>query len=311
MPIPGRDNFQLSEVGLSQPPAPQTYRFADAGREFDPKVRVLLQASIARSTQRAYQTDLDHFLAWGGSVPASAETVARYLADHAEILTVATLARRTVAIGRAHVIRGFPNPAANDLVRIALRGIRRMYGRPQERVAALTKEQLLAIVSSLNNSTRDIRDRALLLIGFAGAFRRSELVSLDCHSIERRPAGIVISIRRSKTDQEGHGREIAIPSSGGSMCPVAAVDAWLEVAGITEGPIFRTITRKGDVRPNRLATEAVALIVKQRARLIGLAVDRYSGHSLRSGFVTSAAMAGIPIWKIKASEPKSCLPTIL
>ena len=167
------DNIQLSEPTAS----PSHQSFGPDPRRFDPKVREFLQASIAASTRRAYQSDLDHFLAWGGSMPATPETIARYLADFATMLSMATLARRIVAIGRTHILRGFSNPAANDLVRITLRGIRRTYGRPQERVAALTKEQLIAITSTLGNSPKDIRDRALLLIGFAGAFRRSELIS--------------------------------------------------------------------------------------------------------------------------------------
>jgi integrase len=288
------DNIQLSEPTSS--PSPIS---SDPVR-LDPKVKEFLQASIAASTRRAYQNDLDHFLAAGGSLPATSEMVAKYLADHAETLSTSTLARRTVAIGRAHVLRGFVNPAANDLVRITLRGIRRTYGRPQERVRALTKDHLIAINSSLGNSAKDIRDRALLLIGFAGAFRRSELVSIDCNSIERKPAGIVISIQKSKTDQERRGRQIAIPKSDGCLCPVAALDAWLEFAEISQGPMFRPVTRRGQVLPRRLSSEAVALIVKQRSNMIGVGGTRYSGHSLRAGFATSAAIAGVPIWKIKA-----------
>jgi integrase len=293
---PASDNIQLSEPSLS----PSHRTFASQTDHFDPKVRAFLEASIAASTRRAYQSDLDHFHAWGGSVPASAETVAKYLADHARILSTATLARRTVAIGRAHILRGFANPAANDLVRIILRGIRRTYGRPQERVAALTKEHLVAITSALGNSARDVRDRALLLIGFAGAFRRSELISLDCDSIERKSAGVVVSIRKSKTDQKRRGRQIAIPKSGGDMRPIAALDAWLDLANISEGPVFRPVTRRSDVLPCRLSSEAIALIVKQRSSMIASSGARYSGHSLRAGFVTSAAIAGVPVWKIKA-----------
>jgi integrase len=295
-----RKNLQSPEPSPSPPPTEtQTCSVSPEPDQFDSKVRKFLQASIAANTRRAYQHDLDHFLAWGGRLPASPETVAKYLADHAGALCTATLARRTVAIGRAHILRGFPNPAANDLVRITLRGIRRTYGRPQDRVTALTKEHLVAITSSLGNSARDIRDRALLLIGFAGAFRRSELIAVDCNSIERRSAGIVISISRSKTDQERRGRQIAIPRSGGCICPIAALDAWLEFANISEGPIFRSVTRRGAVLPCRLSAEAVALIVKARSRSIAPKGARYSGHSLRAGFVTSAAIAGVPVWKIK------------
>jgi integrase len=137
------------------------------------------------------------------------------------------------------------------------------------------------------------------LIGFAGAFRRSELVAIDCSSIKRTPEGISIRVGRSKTDQEGRGREIAIPCSNGTTCPVQALDAWLELANITEGPVFRPVTTQGGVLPRRLSREAVALIVKERSKSIGVPA-RYSGHSLRAGFVTTAALAGVPIWKIKA-----------
>jgi integrase len=145
-----------------------------------------------------------------------------------------------------------------------------------------------------------VRDRALLLIGFAGAFRRSELISVDCKSIERRSAGIVISLRKSKTDQINRGREVGIPYSSGKICPIQALDAWLDLAQITEGPVFRSVTRWGDVLSQRLSGEAIAVIVKERSRSIPCQETRYSGHSLRAGFVTSAAMAEVPIWKIRA-----------
>ena len=216
------------------------------------------------------------------------------------MLSTATLARRLAAIGRAHVVAGFPNLAHGDLIRITLRGIRRTCGYPQQRVAALTTEHLIAMVSLLGNSTKDVRDRALLLIGFAGAFRRSELVALDRESIEHCPSGLIVTIRKSKTDQERHGRKIVIPISRGAICPVRAFEDWIDLAKITEGPIFRPVTKQGEVLPRRLSADAVALIVKQRSHSISRTGDRYSGHSLRAGFVTTAALAGVPIWKIKA-----------
>ena len=215
-------------------------RSSDTGH-FDPEIRRFLDASIAASTRRAYDGDVAHFVAWGGSIPAPSETIARYLADHAATLSMATLCRRLAAIGRAHVLEGLANPATTDLVRMVRRGIRRLYGRPQERVSALTKEHLVAIVSSLGNSTRDVRDRALLSIGFAGAFRRSELIAIDFNSIKRNPQGIVIRVCKSKTDQESRGRDIAIPYSAGPACPVQALDVWLDLAKITEGPVFRPV----------------------------------------------------------------------
>ena len=155
--------------------------------------------TTAPNTRRAYDSDLREFLAWGGSLPASPDVVARYLAAHAAIHAVATLARRLVAIRRAHALRGLPDPVRSELVRLTFRGIRRAHGRPQRRAAALTTERIDTIMGSLGDSMRDVRDRALLLIGFAGAFRRSELSRIDCESIERTARGIVITMPKSKT----------------------------------------------------------------------------------------------------------------
>jgi len=159
---------------------------------------------------------------------------------------------------------------------------------------------MATIVASLGDSLRDARDRALLLIGFAGAFRRSELSRIDCESIERTARGIVITIPKSKTDQEGQARHVAIPHGRSAICPIRALDQWLELSGVTEGPVFRPVTRRGQVLPHRLSGDSIAKIIKHRVKTIGLDPARYSGHSLRAGFVTSAATAGAPAWRIKA-----------
>jgi len=175
----------------------------------DPKVLEFIAAATSANTLRAYDSDLAHFLAWCGSIPVEPTIVARYLATHAEGLSMATLARRIVAIRRAHVLAGLPDPTKTELVRLTTRGIRRRHGRPQRRVAPLKIEQLAEIVSRLGRTTQDVRDRALLLVGFAGAFRRSELTAIDCKWIERREQGFVVTLPRSKTDQEGRGRDVA------------------------------------------------------------------------------------------------------
>src|SRR5262249_43199119 len=184
--------------------------------------------------RRAYDSDLRHFLAWGGGLPASPGVVARYLGAHAANHSMATLARRLVAIRRAHALPSLPDPVPSELVPLTFRGIRRARGRPQRRAAALTTERIAAIVASLGDSVRDVRDRALLLIGFAGAFRRSELSSIDCKSIERTVPGIVITIPKSKTDQEGQARHVAIPRSRNAICPIKALDLWLERSRISQ-----------------------------------------------------------------------------
>jgi integrase len=213
---------------------------------------------------------------------------------------MATLARRLAGIRAAHVARGFSDPTKGELIRLTFRGIRRRYGGPQRRVAPLRIEHLLALASVLGPTTREIRDRALLLVGFAGAFRRSELCSIQCNWITRTEQGVSIVLRKSKTDQERRGRCLIIPRVGGYTCPVAAVDAWLTVSAITDGPLFRRIGKSGQVFKSGLSASAVATIVKHRAAQIGLDPTRLSGHSLRAGFTTSAAAAGLPVWSIKS-----------
>jgi integrase len=264
------------------------------------KILEYLQAATAASTRRAYQSDVRHFLAHGGAVPATGEQVARYLVDHAAVLSMATLARRLVSIRVTHVVRGLSDPTRSELVRLTFRGIRRKHGQPQCRVHALTHSDLSAIIPSLGQSAKDLRDAAILLIGFAGAFRRSELATIECQHIEISEPGAVIQIPRSKTDQDGRGRMIHIPRTPGPLCPVAALQRWMFNAGITEGPVFRPLMRNGKLGKGRISPGAIASIVKQRIGETGRNPSCYSGHSLRAGFATEAARIGVPKWSIKA-----------
>lgn len=263
-----------------------------------PEVSSYLRASLAPNTQRAYRSDLAHFLAWGGAVPATPEMIANYLAEHAGHHAVATLCRRLVSISKAHAVQGLPSPTDTELVRATLRGIRHTHGSAQRQVSPAVKEDVLSMVAGLKG-IKGIRDRALLLIGFAGAFRRSELVSLTVTDIEQAKQGIIVHLTRSKTDQEGRGRKVAIPYARGSVCPVLALQHWLEVSGITDGPIFRPVNRHGLIADVALTPQAVALIVKERAQAVGLDPANYAGHSLRAGLVTSAATLGVSSWKIR------------
>lgn len=266
----------------------------------DPAVLRFVQAATAANTRRAYQNDLRHFLAWGGCLPATEQTVARYLADHAGQLATSTLTRRLVAIRSAHKTRGLRDPTASELVRLTMRGIRRQCARPQRQVAALIAADVLAITISLGQSAKELRDAAILLVGFAGAFRRSELSAIDCRDVDIGPTSMTITIPRSKTDQERRGRKISIARSSGRGCPVAALESWVALTGISEGPMFRRLTKAGRALQKGISVEAVAVIIKQRVAQIGRNASEYSGHSLRAGFVTSAAAAGVPAWRIKA-----------
>ena len=262
------------------------------------KVREYLAATQAKNTQLAYQNDLAHFLRSGGKIPATPRCIASYLAVHANTLSLATLNRRIVAIGRAHSVKGFVSPTQSALVTNTLRGIRRINGSVQRQAIPLLKTDMVNITKKLTGLI-GIRDKALLLIGFAGAFRRSELVALQVEDIRFVPEGVVIHLRRGKTDQNGLGRNVAIPFVKGCHCPVRALKAWLKKSGIESGTLFRRFNRYEQIMPQGLTAQSVALIIKQRVAEIGLSPEQYSGHSLRAGLVTSAAKAGVSSWKIR------------
>lgn len=261
-------------------------------------INELIHAAISDNSRIAYQSDLKHFTAWGGTVPCQPDDVARYLATYAGQLSNATLNRRLVSISKAHTSQCMPSPTKSDLVKAIMRGLRRKYGKAQRQVAPAIKEDVLAMVKTLTGK-RGVRDKAMLLIGFAGAFRRSELVSLTIENLEFVKFGVIIHLTHSKTDQEGQGRKVAIPFARGAVCAVHSLQAWLDTAGIASGLIFRSIDRHGNISNSGLTPQSVALVVKDRAQAAGLDPIKYSGHSLRAGLVTSAAQLGVSSWKIR------------
>jgi len=263
-----------------------------------PEVRYL-QASLSEATKRAYRVDVLAFLSSGGSIPATQVQVARYLAALAEELSPVTLQRRAVAIGKAHVAQGCADPTKGEHVRATLRGIRRLHGRPQRQATPLLREDLLAVVDALPDSLMGVRNRALLLLGFAGGFRRSELVGLDVADVAFVSDGLLVMLRRSKTDQEGVGRKVGIPYGRTRACPVKALRAWLDRTGVESGPIFRPVSKGGRVGSQGLSDQSVNLVLRKCAARAGLSCERLSGHSLRAGLVTSAAKAGVSSWKIR------------
>ena len=252
----------------------------------------------ARNTVRAYRSDWSHFETWChqhgvASLPADVETVASYLSDLAATSRVSTLQRRVAAISVAHKMAGHGSPTSSAAVRALLAGIRRSLGtKPGAKKPALT-DDIRAMLDCLPDSLLGARDRALLLLGFAGAFRRSELVGLDVQDLEFTDDGLVITLRRSKTDQEGETRKVGIPfGSGPTTCPVRALRSWLDQTAINEGPVFRSVTRHGKLQPGRLTAQSVALVIKRYAQLIGKDPAVFAGHSLRAGHATQAAANG-------------------
>lgn len=260
----------------------------------------LVRHSIASSTRIAYQSDLKHFREWGGELPATPEIIAAYIAAYAGKLSVATITRRVATLSKVHQAMAGENPCQSALVKATLQGLRRKHGTAQKQAKALTREDVFVMLDAMGDGMKDTRDRALLLLGFAGGFRRSELVGLDVTDIEHVRQGIIITLRHSKTDQEGAGRKIGIPHGRTRHCPVAALTVWLTRSGITEGAILRPINRHGQLQPERLSGDAVSEVIRERLAAAGIDPEGYSGHSLRAGFATSAAQAGASTLKIRA-----------
>lgn len=251
------------------------------------------------ATRRAYEADWRQFENWCAgqgrtALPADPETVALYFVEASARLKPASLNRKAAAITHVHRKAGHESPSQSQLVRTVLAGIRRKLGTTQTRKAPALAEHLKAMLALLPDSLRGKRDRALLLVGFAGAFRRSELVSVDVEDLELTTEGVIITLRRSKTDQEGRGASVAIPSGSSSRtCPVRALRSWLGAADIVTGPAFRPVDRFGRVGERRLCDRSVALVVKRLAEAAGLDPTLYAGHSLRAGFATQAAINGV------------------
>lgn len=257
------------------------------------EVRQLLTAVFSDNTKRAYRSDLQSFLRWGGHIPSSTEEITRYIAESCPRLSIITLRRRVSALVSIHMALDMSeNPAQHPLVSKTLKGAARTHGAAQRAVKPLLIEDLRRILDLEGNTIVDHRNKALLTIGFAGGFRRSELVALNRHDIEERPEGLVINIAKSKTDQEKVGRTIGIPFGRGQHCPVRLLLDWMHLCGPIQDPVFRGCAKGGRITDKRLSSEAVAKVVKASVSRIGLNPVKYSGHSLRAGFVTSAVAAG-------------------
>lgn len=253
----------------------------------------------ASSTRRAYAADFAAFDAWCSgqglsTMPAPPAAVAVYLTHLAEAgRKIATIERALTAIAHAHRSRGFEWPRAHPAIANVMGGIRRRVGAPPAQKAPVVDDLLAEMLATLADDLPGLRDRALLTLGWAGAFRRSELVSLTVADVVRSSEGLIVTLRRSKGDQEGRGAEKGIPyASRAARCPVRSLEAWLAAAKITEGALFRAVDRYGHVHDEALSDRSVARIVQRTAEKAGLDPATVGGHSLRAGFATTAAKRG-------------------
>jgi site-specific recombinase XerD len=260
--------------------------------------REFARQSKAENTLRGYRADWGNFCHWCESrnlcpLPGSPDSVAGYIAECAQRLKVGSIQRRLNAIAEAHKTMECESPTHSTTVRNTMKGIRRSLGTASRQKAAVLTDDIRGMIEVSDTGLIGARDRAIILLGFAGAFRRSELVALDVEDCAFGRDGLTVTLRRSKTDQEGQGRKLGIPyGSNPETCPVRVVQAWLEQSGITAGALFRSITRHGSIQDKRLSGVDVARIVKKLATRAGLDATRYAGHSLRAGHATSAAIAG-------------------
>jgi len=247
------------------------------------QVREYIRASKSDNTIRGYQNDWRQFCGWCelrhvGPLPASPETVAAFIADCAERLKVGSIQRRLNAIAEAHKAARMESPTHSGIVANTMKGIRRTKGTAPTQKTATLIEDIRAMVDATDAGLIGLRDRALILLGFAGAFRRSELVGLTMADGTFDKDGLTVTLRRSKTDQAGAGRKIGIPyGANPDTCPVRTLQSWIEQATITSGLMFRSVNRHGQVRAGGLSGIDVARVVKKLVGRAGLDGAKYAG----------------------------------
>ena len=263
-----------------------------------------LQSSKANNTVRAYKSDFNDFSLFctqNGfkSLPSEAKIVSLYLTHiSTKDVKMSTLKRRLVSIGIIHKLKGHYLDTKHPIILENVMGIKRRKGSVQRGKKPILINNLKKIINvideELGNEIKKFRDRSIILIGFSGGFRRNEIVSLDYQDLDFVSEGLKINLKKSKTDQFGEGSVKALPYFNNTQyCPVISLKKWINISNINSGPLFRRFSKSFNLSNNRLTDQTVALLIKKYLRLAGINSKNYSGHSLRSGFATSAADAGV------------------
>jgi site-specific recombinase XerD len=263
-----------------------------------------LQSSKASNTVRAYKSDFNDFgifCAKNGfnSLPSEPKIVSLYLTHlSTKDAKMSTLKRRVVSIGVIHKLKGHYLDTKHPTIIENIMGIKRRKGSFQKAKKPILINSLKKIINAIDKQKKEeikkLRDRSIILIGFSGGFRRNEIVSLDYDDLDFVPEGLKLSIRRSKTDQFGEGFTKALPYFDSSQyCPVVSLKKLLDLSKIRSGPVFRRFSKGSKLSENRLTDQTVALLIKEYLNLAGIDSQNFSGHSLRSGFATSAAESGV------------------
>lgn len=282
-------------------------------QQLERSAKSYLDKSKSEATKQAYRSDWTTFADWCDemdfcALPAESSTICLWITHLADLgRAPSTISRSLTSISQAHKILRHQSPTTSPDVVELYKGIRRDKGVAQARAKPLVLADLKKTISCIRPTFLGIRDRAMLAVGWAGALRRSELVALDFEDIDFRTEGLVLTIRSSKTDQEGEGYQLGIPfSSDESFCPTKTLKHWIDLARIDEGPIFFRIGTPGKKfhaeieEKRRLSARAVNLILKKRVSQAGFSKKGYSGHSLRAGFVTTASQQETPEYMIQA-----------
>jgi integrase len=261
----------------------------------------LMGASMATSTITAYARDWRAWVRYADAhglepMPADPAHVCAFLASYSVERKATTTQRAAMAIGKAHRLAGLASPVDHEHVRRTLAGLRRTKGMAPTQAQPLCTEDIARIIHATRDDLRGARDRAFVLTGFVGAFRVGELVALDVEDLEARTEGVIVRVRRAKTDQEARGRIKALPFAPEriELCAVRALRAWQAASRISSGPLWRGITRDGAIRDGRLTSRAALDLIKRLAERASMVADAISTHSLRAGHVTEAKRHDAP-----------------
>ncbi len=261
-----------------------------------------LKSSKANNTLRAYKSDFKDFGAFCAkhglsTLPTEPKIVSLYLTHLSKNSKISTLRRRLVSISMVHRLKGHYLDTKHPIIVENLMGIKRVKGSIQKGKKPLLISHLKSIINVINDQQtqeiKKLRDKSIILIGFGGGFRRSELISIDYEDLEFVPEGLKITIKRSKTDQFGEGMTKGLPYFDNQLyCPVTNIKKWLEISKIKSGPIFRRFSKSLSLADKRLTDQSVVLLMKEYLKLAGIENNNFAGHSLRSGFATVAADSG-------------------
>ena len=260
-----------------------------------------IKAATSVNTRRAYQQDIRHYMQSGGLLPASVASIETYLITYAAKLKPSTLQRKLIALRHWHTYQNFTDPTKSPQIKKLMTGILREHNLPLLKAKTLSLDEITSMVSYLDDikTGSALRDRALILVGFFGAFRRSELVSMMWEDIDWEKEGIKINIKHSKTDQESKGQVCILPYSSSNLCPVIALKNWQQFANSNSGPIFLRINKSQIASNLALSAQSVNLILKKLAKNLNFKnAEQISGHSLRRGFATLASQKNLPLISI-------------